>query len=287
MINLGSVLGAVAAGMLSGRGAGRHGRSAFGYSTGRSAAGLSSLLGVCYGNESERFKKWSLQHDSGSGINQDAVHETINKGSWYDLKPEETAATTSSLGPGIIEINKDAVAPPPLPSEEIPFREDALPPPLPQADTMEPVPGGNAGHLVDMSTSPLEFLEVPDEQIEDSLGLKALRIITAAAHADGALHDKERELLESHLEKLSREEAELARNELSHPRPVSEIVTGIDSLEDRKFIFGLAAMTLRADGKITPEENQFIRGLANELRLDKATAMEIIKAGREQDNKNG
>ncbi|MDH5637594.1 MAG: tellurite resistance TerB family protein [Nitrospinota bacterium] len=216
-----------------------------------------------------------------SSINQNAVHETINKGSWYDLKPGETAATTSSLGPGIIEINKDAVAPPPIPDEgSIPFPEEA-PPPLPPIDGPEPIPLQNTTRQVDRSSNPFEFLEVPEEEMEDSLGLKALRIIVAAAHADGSLHEKEREMLETHLKDLGPEERELAKSELSHPLPMNEIVAGIDSLEDRKFIFGLAAMTLRADNKITPEENQFIRDLAKQLRLDKTTAMEIIKASKQ------
>ncbi|MDH5510183.1 MAG: DUF533 domain-containing protein [Nitrospinota bacterium] len=282
MINLGSVLGAVASGMLSGGRSARHGRGGFGYSTARSAVGLSNLLGVCYGDDSNRFKKWSRQQDSMSAINQDVVHETINKGSWYDLKPEETAATTSSLGPGIIEINMDAVAPPPIPNEgSVPFHEEAPPPPLPPGDGPEPIPRQNSTRQVDSSANPLEFLEVPEEEMEESLGLKALRIIISAAHADGVLHDKERAMLETHLKGLGPEERELAKSEISNPRPMNEIVVGIDALEDRKFIFGLAAMALRADDKITPEENRFIRDLGKELRLDKTTAMEIIKASKQ------
>ena len=278
MINLGSVLGAVASGMLLGGRSNRHGRG-FGISTARGAMGLGNLLGACYGNETERFKKWNSQQRSASAIDQDLVHKTINKGAWYDLKPGENAATTSSLGPGIIEINKDAVAPPPLPVEEIPMHEQDAPPPLPVDDGPEPIPPSGA-RQVDRSVSAFEFLEVPEEEIADSLGIKALRIIIAAAHADGVLHEKERDLVEGQLDDLSPEEAQMAKKEMANPQSIEEITAGIETLEDRKFIFGLAAMTLRADGKVTSEENQFIRDLARELKLDKTTAMEIIKASK-------
>jgi len=266
MIHLAPILAAVAGSLLLGgrasRGHGLGGRS----SSIRAGRGLFDLMGSCYGNDTERFKEWSSRQPTADPAWKTMVHEKINKGAWYDLKPEETAATTSKLGPGIIEINMDAGKTPPLPN-------------LPDqpAAPMEAQPDEELSGAI---ASPFEFLEVPDENIESSFNLKCLRIISAAAHADGVIVDTERKLIEGRLGDLSPEEAELSRQELDHPQSIESICQGINTLEDKKFIFGLAVITLRADGKITTDENLFVRNLARELKLDKSTAMEIIKTAR-------
>jgi tellurite resistance protein len=218
---------------------------------------LLDLYNICYGNETKRFADHALANPA-NPLSQSAITRIIHQGQWYDGKPDELRATTSSLGPGVIEI-KDISAPTPAPAPA-----PAEPPPA----------------APDATANPLEFLEAPEEDLEHSLAVRSLRIIIAAAHADGVLDGKERELIEGEIGKLSAEEAAFIRKEMANPRPIESIVAGVERMGDRKFLFGLAVMTMRADGKVTAEEGRFAGRLAAALKLDKKTAMEIIKVGR-------
>jgi hypothetical protein len=180
--------------------------------------------------------------------------------------------------PSVEESETTDIPPPPLPIEnqtastshfdhlETSGIELPAPPPLPDGTGMD-----------EIDDSFISFLEVGGEDVESSVGVRAMRAMIAAAYADGELQDEEREIIEGRLDNLPDNEAEFIRAELCDPKPVSTFAKGVVNKRDKKLIFGLAVAVLKADGKAMKGETEFARELAKTLGLSNSEAKEIIE----------
>jgi uncharacterized membrane protein YebE (DUF533 family) len=130
-----------------------------------------------------------------------------------------------------------------------------MPPPIPGA----PLPAAAAVAAVtsDDRGMPLEVLRI-------------VRLAVSAARADGVLLPAERALILSHAREAGLES--VVEVELSAPRPLSEIVIGINDDQAKRDLYILAFTIVRADEHVSGAERVYLAQLAHQLGLDSATA---------------
>jgi uncharacterized membrane protein YebE (DUF533 family) len=63
--------------------------------------------------------------------------------------------------------------------------------------------------------------------------------------------------------------------EMTHPRPLAEIVAGVNEPAERATLYVLAYTVLRADEQVTGAERIYLAQLANLLGLDSATVAKL------------
>ena len=249
MFNTGRMLGGLLGALITGSG---HQNSRYGYghhSGSRSNVGLGDTMGALFGNEDKRLKKYMAK-------------------SGNYLPPE---ATTNANWQ-----NKKSGEPPPIPTEAMSGKQEAPPmfrdakekeiefdPPEPEE---APVP-----QVSDW------FVEVPEDNLDDNVAVRAIRAMVAAAYSDGALDEKEVELIESRLSGMPENEADFIKHELEDPKPMERFALNVSSFEEKEIIFAAAVLALKADRKITKEENKFARSLAKTLGLTSEQAKSIAK----------
>ena len=89
----------------------------------------------------------------------------------------------------------------------------------------------------------------------EPLGADALRLVrlaVSAAHADGAMNDSERAVLERSAVESGAAEALAA--DLAQPVPLAPIVTGVEDPAQRVTLYGLAFAVVRADEQVGDAE---------------------------------
>ncbi len=145
-------------------------------------------------------------------------------------------------------------APPPAPAAA-PV-SPAMPPPLPSH-------GAPAGPAI---TPPAPGGEATAEQ---QLAVRLIRVMVAAAHADGQLdEEEERRILERLQEQgLSREERQFLLQELHAPKGIEELTAGVDSPMIAQTLYSLAVATIIID---TDEERRWLDALAASLGVSPA-----------------
>ena len=103
--------------------------------------------------------------------------------------------------------------------------------------------------------------------------LMMIRLAIAAASADGALNDGDREKIVEQARAASAEH--LVEYELQHRRPLAEIVGGVADPAQRATLYVLAFGIIRADESVSGAERIFLAQLAHQLGLDPATVSKL------------
>lgn len=175
------------------------------------------------------------------GVAMEAVEHYMNKSSG-------TAAPGLPPMPPPAGAVVSVTAPPPLPGRAI-----AAPPP--------PPPGGLATQAPAAATP-----------ADDAVLL--IRAMIAAANADGAIDAQERAAILDRLRsvRLSQEEHQFIVHELLDPKPMQAIVAAVASPELARQVYLASLVAIAVD---TDEELDYLRNLAQHLRLDQETLAAI------------
>jgi len=139
-------------------------------------------------------------------------------------------------------------SPAPEPDSPLPTPRQSVPPPIPQAP---PPPG------------------VPPEIA------RAIRLLISASRADGDLAPEEGQRIARLASEAGPAAEALVRAELQSPRPLDEIVAGIDDPAQKAELYALAFTLLRADENVTGAERIYLAQLAHRLGFDAATAARL------------
>jgi uncharacterized membrane protein YebE (DUF533 family) len=130
------------------------------------------------------------------------------------------------------------------------------PPPLPD-------PGGAATPVTDQT-------------------LRIVRLAVSAAYADGAVSEAERAAILEQARAAG--VGDLVEQELTHPRPLAEVVGGVSDAAERAALYVLAYGILRGDEQPSGAERIYLAKLAHLLGLDPATIEDLERnAGRRID----
>lgn len=113
-------------------------------------------------------------------------------------------------------------------------------------------------------------------QTSGSVSPEALRIVRlaiSAAFADGSVSDTERAAILDQAKTAGVDE--IVDAEMRQPRPLAEIVSGVDDAAQRATMYVLAYSMVRGDEQPTGAERIYLAQLANLLGLDVATVQEL------------
>jgi uncharacterized membrane protein YebE (DUF533 family) len=116
---------------------------------------------------------------------------------------------------------------------------------------------------------------VPPPLPGDEERLRLVRLAVSAAHADGAMNEKERAAVLKQVADAGA--ASLLERELPNPLPLKDVVAGITYTEDRATLYVLAYTILRADEQITGAERIYLAQLANLLGLEPSLVQALEK----------
>ena len=105
--------------------------------------------------------------------------------------------------------------------------------------------------------------------------LRLVRLAVSAAHADGAMNEKERAAVLKQVTDAGA--AGLLERELARPLPLKDVVAGITYTEDRATLYVLAYTILRADEQINGAERIYLAQLANLLGLEPSLVQALEK----------
>ena len=118
---------------------------------------------------------------------------------------------------------------------------------------------------------------VPPVPLADNLYppdvLRVVRLAVSAARADGTLLPAERALILSHAREAGLDS--VVEIELSSPRPLSEIVSGVTDSQHKRDLYILAFTMVRADEQVSGAERVYLAQLAHQLGLDPATVAQL------------
>jgi uncharacterized membrane protein YebE (DUF533 family) len=103
--------------------------------------------------------------------------------------------------------------------------------------------------------------------------LRVVRLAVSAARADGTLLPAERALILSHAREAGLDA--VVEVELSSPRPLSEIVSGVTHDQHKRDLYVLAFTIVRADEQVSGAERVYLAQLAHQLRLEPAAVAEL------------
>jgi uncharacterized tellurite resistance protein B-like protein len=168
-----------------------------------------------------------------------------------------------------------AAAPLPVPSVG---RGEAAsaPPPLPTPSARAPATAAGAPSPAD-----------EDHGFPPELA-RAIRLLIAAARADGDLEPEEGALIARHAAEAGAEG--LVRAELQRHRSSAEIVRGVADPGIAAELYALAFAVLRADEDVNPDERRWLGELETLLRLDPTAARrleEAVAGGSEPEDEPG
>lgn len=168
--------------------------------------------------------------------------------------------TAIGLGIGAYEVLKEKKqSPPPAPGY--------APPPPPPPPSHGPAWGGRT-----MPPPPppaaAAAAALPQENAED-LAIRLIRVMIAAAHADGSLDEAEEKAILDRLRNagLSQEERLFILDELHRPKSIAELTAGIADPSIAKTMYMLAVNAIAID---SPGERAWLDNLAASLSLSKA-----------------
>jgi uncharacterized membrane protein YebE (DUF533 family) len=103
--------------------------------------------------------------------------------------------------------------------------------------------------------------------------MRMMRLAVSAAHADGPMNEHERAAILLQAKQAGIES--VFGPEMTQPRPLAEIVTGVTDPAERATLYVLAYTVLRADEQVTGAERIYLAQLANLLGLDAATIAKL------------
>jgi len=160
---------------------------------------------------------------------------------------------------------ENAGAPPPVPGTSpppppAPGGPMAAPPPPPPGKAAAPPPPPSSG-------------KAPDN--EDAVLL--IRAMIAAANADGAIDETERNAILERLRTvdLSPEEQVFVTQELFSPADLDTIVAGVHSPDLARQVYTVSLMAIEVD---TDRERQYMDALAGRMNLDAQTVAQIERS---------
>jgi uncharacterized membrane protein YebE (DUF533 family) len=106
--------------------------------------------------------------------------------------------------------------------------------------------------------------------------LRLVRLAVSAAHADGAMNERERAVLQRAA--VESGAAETLAAELAQPVPLAAIVAGVEDPAQRVTLYGLAFAVARADEQVGGAERIYLAQLAHLLGLDAGAVARIEAA---------
>ena len=169
--------------------------------------------------------------------------------------------SSASAGGGVAGGTPRPAAPPPPPPRPGVPPAAPMPPPLPSqnAAPVPPVPEPIAASGT---------VEKRSNQ-EQELAILLIRVMVAAAHADGRLDEQEEQRILEKLQEqgLSREERLFLLQELHAPKGIAELTAGLNGPMIAQTMYSLAVSTIVVD---TVEERQWLDQLAAALSLSPA-----------------
>ncbi len=175
--------------------------------------------------------------------------------------------TAIGLGIGAYEVLKEKKqSQPPAPGY--------APPPLPPTPSNTPAWGGRTMppppplSAFPANPPPPAAATIPQENSED-LAIRLIRVMIAAAHADGTLDEEEEKAILDRLRNadLSQEERMFILDELHRPKTIAELTAGIADPSIAKTMYMLAVNAIAID---SPGERAWLDSLAASLSLSKA-----------------
>jgi uncharacterized membrane protein YebE (DUF533 family) len=119
---------------------------------------------------------------------------------------------------------------------------------------------------------PLPFVGNASAPVSDQ-ALQIVRLAISAAYADGSVSDQERAAIldQARIAGVDR----LVEQELAQPRPLAEIVAGVNDDTHRGTLYVLAFGILRGDEQPTGAERIYLAKLAHLLGLDPGTVKQL------------
>jgi uncharacterized membrane protein YebE (DUF533 family) len=216
--------------------------------------------------DAEKLLGTVLSQVMGSGSSHKKKHKSSLLGS---LTSGAGLMTAIGLGIGAYEILKEKkqvqpqssgypVQPPPPPPHAAPAWGGAsMPPPPPPPPSTFPA---NPPPVAAASPSQID----PQE-----LAIRMIRVMIAAAHADGTFDEEEEKAILARLRTtdLSQEERLFILDELHHPKSIDELTAGITDPSIAKTMYMLAVNAVAID---SPGERAWLDNLAARLSLSKA-----------------
>jgi uncharacterized membrane protein YebE (DUF533 family) len=103
--------------------------------------------------------------------------------------------------------------------------------------------------------------------------MRIVRLAISAANADGSVNDAERTAILDQARTAG--VADVVEAEMRQPRPLAEIVSGVNDAGQRATLYVLAFSMVRGDEQPTGAERIYLAQLANLLSLDPATAQQL------------
>lgn len=185
------------------------------------------------------------------------------------LKSGKGIMTAIGLGVGVYEFmrHKNSGGQPGPPP---PGHAPAPPPPGPEPSRATPPPPPPAGAVNQpgrMPSPPSPFEETPaSPEAGQELALRLIRVMIAAAYADGHLDPQEEQEILARLRsvELSREEKQFILSEFHRPRSIEELTAGIGDPQIAQTMYSLAVSAVVID---TPEERAWLDRLAEALAI--------------------
>ena len=119
---------------------------------------------------------------------------------------------------------------------------------------------------------PLPVVGNPSAPMSDQ-ALQVVRLAISAAYADGSVSDQERAAIldQARIAGVDR----IVEHELAQPRPLAEIVAGVNDDTYRGTLYVLAFGILRGDEQPTGAERIYLAKLAHLLGLDPGTVQQL------------
>jgi uncharacterized membrane protein YebE (DUF533 family) len=103
--------------------------------------------------------------------------------------------------------------------------------------------------------------------------LRIMRLAISAAYADGSVSDIEHAAILDQAKTAG--VAQIVEAEMQQPRPLAEIVSGVNDAAQRATMYVLAYSMVRGDEQPTGAERIYLAQLANLLGLDVATVQDL------------
>lgn len=180
--------------------------------------------------------------------------------------------TVIGLGVGAYEIlkgqNTATTAAPPIPPVQAPAGISIPPvPPIPGQIPAVPAPAWTPPATPARPDSSFETDARPQVELDGpALAFRMIQAMIAAAHADGCLDAEEEAKILEKLRKqgMSREEKQVLLRELHAPRPIEQLVAGINDPAAAQMMYSIASLAIEID---TEAERQWLDQLARALRI--------------------
>lgn len=180
--------------------------------------------------------------------------------------------TVIGLGVGAYEIlkgqNSATTVAPPIPPVPSPAGTSIPPvPPIPGQVPAVPAPAWNPPPAPPRPTSSLETEGIPPVELDGpALAFRMIQAMISAAHADGRLDAEEEAKILEKLQKqgMIREEKQVLLRELHAPRPIEQLVAGINDSAAAQMMYSIASLAIEID---TEAERQWLDQLARALQI--------------------